>query len=181
MQASPSSTLDDDGYSDDYNKETQKRKKNVITDSSQRTTKIAKTLPSASMNMVFPMEPALPEVHEEDRQLVRDVLYVAKAIQLSQSSTIFSSWQVQVRPDGYLVVLFLQPGFTLSMGDLQTFRDTNVLRVQSIYITGGGDASEQEKTQLKIKIINHKQPIMITEAEVVRVVRKNRGWFPFCD
>lgn len=86
--------------------------------------------------------------------------------------------QVQVRTDGYMILLFLVPGFTLSLGDLQTIRDTSLLRVQSVYIAGGDpNAAESSKSQLRIKIINHKQPIMVTETDVVRVVRKSRGWF----
>lgn len=137
-------------------------------------------------------EPALPEVHKDDRMMVRNMLYVAKAIQLSYPMPIFSSWQVQVRQDGYVVVLFLHPGFTLSSGDLDMFKEVSPLRVQSICIVGNGSTDRASdsggegtlmsnvKPQIRIRLVDHQQPIMMTEVEVVKVVKKKRGWFhPF--
>jgi hypothetical protein len=122
------------------------------------------------LGITFDEEPTLPEVAEEDKTLVRNILYVAKALQSVERT--FSSWQVQVKSDGYLVVLYLSPGFSLSLGDLQTLRDVSTLRVQSVQVR-----DDDGRAQLRVRVVNHKVPVMVTEVEIVRVVKRSRGWW----
>ena len=134
-------------------------------------------------------EPDLPEVPDVDKPLVRNVLYTIWAMHANGEPCI--GWQVQQKPDGYLVIVSFPGTFSIALQDLQLVVDVNPLRIDSVTVrspenihaatttTTGGDAPARKVVGavIAVKIIDQHQLVRITETEVVRVKKRHRGWF----
>lgn len=59
-------------------------------------------------------EPELPEIPDVDKPVVRNVLYTAWALQENSASPCVS-WQVQLKPDGYLVLVSYGRAFSMAL------------------------------------------------------------------
>jgi hypothetical protein len=109
------------------------------------------------------VEPALPEVDVGDRILVRNVLYVATA--LNKQSTFFNKWVVNTSPTHYMLELFLTEDFSISGVDINVLKDINITRIGSIVV---------RKDLMAIQILRADQSILLYETDIVRVVKKAR-------
>lgn len=121
---------------------------------------------------MFTSEPELPTVADEDKTVVRNVLYAIRAC-ISEENEV-ANWAVVLNDKGYTVnVYFGQSGnINISLRDLQTIQDVSPLRLTSINIVQG-----QGKTpSIKASIMNKDQPIMLTETDVVRVRKRLKLW-----
>lgn len=134
-------------------------------------------------------EPELPDVPDVDKTIVRNVLYTAWALQ-ENSSAPSVSWKVQKISDGYIVSITYGKNFSISLQDLQLVSDVNPLRIDSVIVRGlpGAGAVVEKNTNqtssspppggciIAVKVLDQHQRVMITEAEVVRVKKRNRGF-----
>eukprot|EP00961_Rhodomonas_salina_P061802 829670-Rhodomonas_salina.1 len=77
-------------------------------------------------------EPELPNVHVEDRVVVRNVLYAAQSC--LQGELHLDNWSITVTDKHYVVNIYLATGsdFNVNMLDMQTIADVNPLRVASV-------------------------------------------------
>eukprot|EP00961_Rhodomonas_salina_P011938 160227-Rhodomonas_salina.1 len=77
-------------------------------------------------------EPELPNVHVEDRVVVRNVLYAAQSC--LQGELQLDNWSITVTDKHYVVNIYLATGsdFDVNMRDMQTIADVNPLRVASV-------------------------------------------------
>ena len=117
-------------------------------------------------------EPDLPNVHAEDRPVVRNALYAAHAT--LQGANKLDNWSIQVLEKNYVINMYLAAtaDFDINLRDLQTITEVSPLRVLSVSIARVGAAS----VVLKVIVANRDQPLMLTETDVVRV-RKRRRFF----
>jgi hypothetical protein len=114
-------------------------------------------------------EPALQGVKQEDRVLVRNVIYVLHACKHPERLCV--SWTVNNTRTGYEVTGFMDPAkdFEVWLEDLELISMVDRLRVQSISIRKSG-----ETPQILIKILSKSEPVMITELDVVTVSKRRR-------
>lgn len=87
-------------------------------------------------------------------------------------------WQVQTKPDGYLILVSFGKEFSICLQDLQLIADVNPLRVDSVIVRNSESSSPEGKVGcvISIKVLDQQQPVRITEAEVVRVKKRHRGF-----
>ena len=114
-------------------------------------------------------EPALQGVKQEDRVLVRNVIYLMHACKHPERLCV--SWNVANTRNGYEVT-----GFMDSSKDFEVLKEhmdlislADPLRIQSIALRKTG-----EVTQILIRILSKTEPVMMTELEVVTVQKKRR-------
>lgn len=122
------------------------------------------------------VEPELPEVPDVDRPIVRNVIYTAWALHADGDPCM--GWQVQSKPDGYLVLVSFGKRFSICLQDLQMVADVNPLRIDSIVLRSQeGSVENLVGAVMAVKVLDQQQPVMITESEVVRVKKRHRGFF----
>jgi hypothetical protein len=118
-------------------------------------------------------EPALQGVKQEDRNLVRNVIYLLHVCK--HPARMCVSWSVtnSRSGDGYEVTGFLESGkdFEILKEDLDIISLADPLRVKSISIARTGDT-----TRIVIKVLSHSEPVMMTELEVLTLQKKKRSW-----
>lgn len=114
--------------------------------------------------------------------------------------------QVHTKADGYLVLVSFGPTFSIALQDLQLIADVNPLRIDSISVRSAENAISESSSVnsgssggianpttyphaaatadhrmvgavIAVKILDGQQAIRITEAEIVRVKKRHRGWF----
>jgi hypothetical protein len=114
-------------------------------------------------------EPALQGVKQEDRTLVRNVIYLLHACKHPERLCV--SWTVATTRAGYEVTGFLDPSkdFEILKEHLDLISLADPLRIQSISIRKTGDAP-----QILIKVLSNSQPIMMTELDIVTVRKRRR-------
>jgi hypothetical protein len=114
-------------------------------------------------------EPALQGVKQEDRSLVRNVIYLLHACKHPERLCV--SWNVANTRNGYEVTGFMDSGkdFEILKEHLDMISLADPLRIQSIAIRRTGEA-----TQILIRILSKTEPIMMTELEVLTVQKKRR-------
>jgi hypothetical protein len=114
-------------------------------------------------------EPALQGVKQEDRSLVRNVIYLLHACKHPERLCV--SWNVANTRNGYEVTGFMDSGkdFEILKENLDMISLADPLRIQSIAIRRTGEA-----TQILIRILSKSEPIMMTELEVLTVQKKRR-------
>ena len=127
----------------------------------------------SSAHPVVDTEPELPEVAIDDRSLVRNIIYVATA--LNRHEEFWENWYVQPVERGYIVHLSLLSNHSVSIHDMLALRDVNSSRVTNVVITHTGTETHP-KAMLRIQVMDTKQPIMEYEMEVVRVKKRARRW-----
>ena len=133
-----------------------------------------KDIPTIPLNIQIPMlEPALQGVKQEDRVLVRNVIYLLHACK--HPARLCVSWNVAAtrRGDGYEITGLLDPtkDFEIFKEDLDYIALADPLRVKSICIRRVGDAP-----QIVICVVSKTEPIMMTELDVVTLRKKRRMW-----
>ncbi len=117
-------------------------------------------------------EPELPNVHAEDRVVVRNVLYAAQAC--LQGDNQLDNWAVTLNDKHYIVNMYLsnEGDFDVNLRDMQLIADVSPLRVVSVHLSKVGAAA----VALRVVVSNKDQPVMLTETEVVRVRKRRRLW-----
>jgi hypothetical protein len=127
-------------------------------------------LPSSTIAITM-AEPALQGVKQDDRTLVRNVLYVLHACK--HPERLCTSWSVtNTRTgNGYDVIGLIDQSkdYEIFKEDLDLIKLTDTLRVQSISLRKSGDA-----LQIVIRILSRSEPIMMTELEVMSIQKKRR-------
>jgi len=127
-------------------------------------------LPSSTIAITM-AEPALQGVKQDDRTLVRNVLYVLHACK--HPERLCTSWSVtNTRTgNGYDVIWLIDQSkdYEIFKEDLDLIKLTDTLRVQSISLRKSGDA-----LQIVIRILSRSEPIMMTELEVMSIQKKRR-------
>lgn len=85
--------------------------------------------------------------------------------------------KVQVKRDGYLVLVSFGKNFSIGLQDLQLISDVNPLRIDTISVRSpGSDDGKTVGCVLAIRVLDQNQPVRITEAEVIRVRKRHRGF-----
>ena len=169
------------------NKSDNAKQKNVH----KRCIMLGMTQHSARAGRVITMEePNLPEVTSQtDKMLVRNVIYAIWSLNVNSAEPCIG-WQVQVKAYGYLVVVSFPQTFSLSATDMRLISDVNLLRIESITVRNpenaisenmsGAKASADGTTRvgaiMVVKILNENQPVTITDAEIVLVKKRKRGF-----
>lgn len=121
-------------------------------------------------------EPELPEVGSDDRALVRNIIYTVMA--LNKTDPFCKGWQVQCVPRGYIVVFFLNQGGAVSVHDMNMIRELNAARVTNVLVSLQVSAVEPRdpKPVLRVQVLDCKQPVVLYDADVVRVRKRGRVW-----
>ena len=114
-------------------------------------------------------EPALQGVKQEDRVLVRNVIYLLHACKHPERLCV--SWNVANTRNGYKVAGYMDSSkdFEILKEHLDMISLADPLRIQSIAIRKTG-----ETTQILIRILSKTEPVMMTELEVVTVQMKRK-------
>lgn len=120
----------------------------------------------------LPNEPVLDGVLDEDRQTVRNVIYVLHALKLCLS------WSVTPKNQGYEVTgsVDMRPGTStdIELRDMELIRKVDPLRVTSVStrILGGSSPT----FSLVVFVLRKSEPVVLEEQEVVHIQRKRRFW-----
>lgn len=114
-------------------------------------------------------EPALQGVKQEDRVLVRNVIYLLHACKHPERLCV--SWNVANTRNGYEVTGYMDASkdFEILKEHLDLITLADPLRIKSIAIRKAG-----ETTQIIIRILSSTEPVMMTELEVVTVQKRRR-------
>ena len=114
-------------------------------------------------------EPSIQGVKQEDRTLVRNVIYLLHACKHPERLCL--SWSVSNTRNGYEITGLLDPAkdFEIFKADLDMISMADQLRVQSISVCKRGDVP-----QIVIRVLSRSEPIMMTELEVLTVQKKRR-------
>lgn len=109
-------------------------------------------------------------MHEEDKVIVRNVLYAAKVC-LSQSDGV-DNWSVSVNDRGYAINVYFAEGtdVTVPLRDLLTVQDVNPLRVVNVAVV----KPAKNPASIRVFVTNKNQPISLTETDVVRIRKRTR-------
>ena len=112
-------------------------------------------------------EPALQGVKQEDRVLVRNIIYLMHACKHPERLCV--SWNVVTTRNGYEVTGFLDPSkdFEILKEQLDLINLADPLRIQGISIRKTG-----ETTQILVRVLSKSEPIMMTELDIVTVQKK---------
>ncbi len=127
-------------------------------------------LPSSTLKITM-NEPALQGVKQEDRTLVRNVIYLLHTCK--HPERLCTSWSVtNARTgNGYEITGLLDPSkdFEVFKDELDLIKLADPLRVQPISLRKTGDT-----VQIVIKVLAKSEPIMMTEMEVFTVQKKRK-------
>ncbi len=127
-------------------------------------------IPSSTLKITM-SEPSLQGVKQEDRTLVRNVIYIMHACK--HPERLCMSWSVTNARvgNGYEITGLLDPSkdFEIFKEDLDLIKLADPLRVQPISIRKTGDTS-----QIVIRVLARSEPIMMTELEVLTVQKKRK-------
>ena len=132
----------------------------------EETIQLASHLPSLKITMT---EPQIQGVKQEDRSMVRNVIYLLHACKHPERLCV--SWSVANTRNGYEVTGLLDPhkDFEIFKEDLDLIGLADPLRIQSISVRKRGDAP-----QILIQVLSRTEPVMMTELEVLTVQKKRR-------
>jgi hypothetical protein len=118
----------------------------------------------------MPSEPVLDAVLDEDRQTVRNVIYVLHALKLCQS------WSVTPKNQGYEVVgsVDTKANTTIELRDLELIRKVDPLRVTSAAacVIGGSNPT----FSVVIFVLRRSEPVVMEEQEIMQIQRKRKFW-----
>lgn len=73
--------------------------------------------------IVLDKEPDLEHVRDEDRSVVRNVIYTVMALNTQQPFCL--GWSLRITSRGYVLSFALCPDFSLSLIDLQAIREVS--------------------------------------------------------
>ena len=115
-------------------------------------------------------EPVLDGVLDEDRQTVRNVIYVLHALKLCQS------WSVTPKNQGYEVVgtVDTKTNITIELRDLELIRKVDPLRITSAgaRLIGGTNPT----FSVVVYVLRKSEPVVLEEQEIVHIQRKRKFW-----
>lgn len=113
----------------------------------------------------------LDAVHEEDRPIIENVVAALDAIKACKADNLFTSWTCHVEPGCYVVTAFLADGADCEFcaRELELVHDVSPLRVLSASVQRVGS-----RLSLRVRVSDRDAPIMLTEAQVVRVRKRSR-------
>ena len=116
-------------------------------------------------------EPTLQGVKQDDRVLVRNVLYLLHACK--HPERMCTSWSVTNMRSGagYEIIGLIDQSkdYEIFKEDMDLINLSDPLRVKSISIRKSGDA-----LQMVIRVLSKSEPIMMTEMQVVGIQKKRR-------
>lgn len=114
-------------------------------------------------------DPALQGVKQEDRVLVRNVIYLLHACKHPERLCL--SWSVSNTRTGYEVAGFMDPAkdFEVFKEHLDFIALADPLRVQSISVRRSGETS-----QVVIRVLSKSEPVMLTEMDIITVQKKRQ-------
>lgn len=116
-------------------------------------------------------DPALQGVKQEDRVMVRNVIYMLHACKHPERLCV--SWTVASNKTrtGYEVTGFMDPSkdFEVSKEELDLIELADPLRIQGISIRKTGDTH-----QIFIRVLSKSEPVMMTELDVVTIQKRRR-------
>jgi hypothetical protein len=128
------------------------------------------SLPSCTLKITM-TEPALQGVKQDDRTLVRNVLYMLHACK--HPERMCTSWSVTNNRtgSGYEIIGLIDQSkdYEIFKEDFDLIKLADPLRVQSISLRKSCDA-----LQIVIKVLSKSEPVMMTEIEVMSIQRKRR-------
>ena len=113
-------------------------------------------------------EPSLTGVKLEDRNTVRNIIYLLHACR--HPERLCSSWSVQNTRTGYEITGLLQKDFRVLLENLDFIRLADPLRITSIAISNPGDVP-----QIVISLLSKNEPIMLTELGIC--MQKKRKFY----
>lgn len=126
--------------------------------------------PPRGNTIKIPSEPVLDGVLDEDRQTVRNVIYVLHALKLCQS------WSVAPKNQGYEVVgtVDTKTNITIELRDLELIRKVDPLRVTSAgaRLIGGTNPT----FSVVVYVLRKSEPVVLEEQEIVQIQRKRKFW-----
>lgn len=133
---------------------------------SQETIQLAPHLPALRITMA---EPQIQGVKQEDRSLVRNVIYLLHACK--HPDRLCVSWSVANTRTGYEVTGLMDPNkdYEIFKEDLDLIQLADPLRIQSISVRKTGEAP-----QILIRVLSRTEPVMMTELEVLTIQKKRR-------
>ncbi len=118
----------------------------------------------------LPCEPVLDGVLDEDRQTVRNVIYVLHALKLCQS------WSVTPKSQGYEVVgsVDTKNNITIELRDLELIRKVDPLRISSAgaRVIGGSNPT----FSVVVFVLRKSEPVVLEEQEIMQIQRKRKFW-----
>jgi len=114
-------------------------------------------------------EPALQGVKQEDRTMIRNIIYLLHVCK--HPARMCMSWNVNNTHSGYEVIGLLDPtkDFEIFHHELDLIKMGAPLRIKSISLCKTGEAM-----QVVIRVIPSGEPIMMTEMDIVTVQKKRR-------
>jgi hypothetical protein len=126
---------------------------------------------SESRCIRLPCEPVLDGVNEEDRNTVRDVIYVVHALKS------FASWSVTPRDHYYEVVALTDPksGAEITWHELDLIKTVNRMRIDHLSVQGV--VGQPGALSLVLHIMRKSEPVAIEEYEILRVQKKRRFYW----
>lgn len=116
------------------------------------------------------MTDLLDAVDIEDKPLVKDVITVLNSLK------ICSGWVVNVVPKGYEILGWInnsKEDVTISLDDLDLLQQVNRVRIPIPTIKL---LANSNKSCVRIIVISHKEPVMVSEQTLLRV-KKRKTWF----
>lgn len=131
--------------------------------------------------IVLEKEPVLDSVREEDRTVVRNVIYTVMALNTQQPFCL--GWSIQSTGRGYVLSFALCPDFSISLIDLQAIREVNPGRVENLILSSTApEPALAERppppkghvASLNVLVIDSQQRVMHYEADIVRVRKRSR-------
>ena len=127
-------------------------------------------LPAATLKITM-TEPSLQGVKQDDRVMVRNILYLLHACK--HPERMCTSWSVTNMRNGtgYEIIGLIDQSkdYEIFKEDLDLIKLADTLRVQSISLRKSGDA-----LQIVIRVLSKSEPIMMTELEVVSIQKKRK-------
>ena len=127
-------------------------------------------LPAATLKITM-TEPSLQGVKQDDRVMVRNILYLLHACK--HPERMCTSWSVTNMRNGtgYEIIGLIDQSkdYEIFKEDLDLIKLADTLRVQSISLRKSGDA-----LQIVIRVLSKSEPIMMTEMEVVSIQKKRK-------
>lgn len=132
--------------------------------------------------IILDREPDLEHVKDEDRSVVRNVIYTVMALNTQQPFCL--GWRLRASSRGYVLSFTLCPDFSLSLFDLQAIREVNPARVENLILSSTAPepalAAEPRSTQpvsLNVLVVDSQQRVIHQETDIVRVRKRSRLGF----
>lgn len=126
--------------------------------------------PPRNTQIKLSAEPVLDGVLDEDRQTVRNVIYVLHALKLCQS------WSVTPNSQGYEVVgtVDTKANTTVELRDLELIRKVDPLRVTSAgaRVIGGTNPT----FSVIVTVLRRSEPVVLEEQDILQIRRKRKFW-----